>query len=591
MARQTARRKDAPRGMTRIYITRQKALKKLQLSIDEFRKLCILKGVFPRDPKKKKEGSDKTYYLRKDIDFLAHEKLIGTMRAHKAHQKKMMKAGAKHEKDKLRQLRANRPRYTLDHIVVERYPNFSDALAELDDPLCLAALFANLPGSVAQGIRTRRVRNCKRLMNEFLNYVIQTHALKKSFVSIKGYYYQAEIMGETLTWVSPHKFTQELPREIDYSIMLNFLELYECILNFVNFRLYTSKNLVYPPIIDRINDAQGKDIAAVNIEKVEKSQESGIHAGKAQHGTILTAKEIKAATDVAAEVAGESEDDEEQEEELATANNPELADANDEAQEDEAALKALLFYNKKFVLSRETPVSELEFVIRAMGGAVIFENDLDNVSDLNETLADVTHWVLDRPKVRGEKRVTIEYVQPQYIFDCVNTSVMLPVGLYAPGAKLPPHLSPFEDEDREGGYKPWFKEFVERIKAGDETVAAEAAAVAYEANREKPDTEMNEGDADNADSESENDNESDEGDVEDEEEEEEKHEAQRAATHKDEEVELKKMMMSKTKRRAYNSVKHKEEVILAKRRKLEKRREERGSGGSKSAVTKKRKKK
>jgi pescadillo len=70
--------KKGKAGNARAYITRAKALKKLQLSLPEFRRLCILKGIFPRDPKKKVEGADKTYYLRKDIDFLAHERIIGS---------------------------------------------------------------------------------------------------------------------------------------------------------------------------------------------------------------------------------------------------------------------------------------------------------------------------------------------------------------------------------------------------------------------------------------------------------------------------------------------------------------------------------
>ncbi|URE21113.1 pescadillo, partial [Musa troglodytarum] len=62
------------------YITRTKAVHYLQVSLSTFGKLCILKGIFPRDPKKKVEGSHKTYYHMKDIVFLAHEPLLEKFR-------------------------------------------------------------------------------------------------------------------------------------------------------------------------------------------------------------------------------------------------------------------------------------------------------------------------------------------------------------------------------------------------------------------------------------------------------------------------------------------------------------------------------
>lgn len=557
-------KKKGTSGNAKAFITRAKALKKLQLTLPEFRRLCILKGIYPRNPRKKVEGSDKTYYLRKDIDFLAHERLISTIRHQNAHKKKVVKARAKRRLDILKQLALNTPRARLDHLVVERYPHFEDALRELDDPLCIIALFGNLPGERKIGISPHKVANCQRLLREFCHFVVETCALKRVFVSIKGYYYQAQISGVNVTWITPHRFTQLIPRDIDFSVMLTFLELYECILSFVNFRLYTGKNLAYPPKINHKAAFRGLELSSLVIENISEKDKNA-PAGKldehpkSETKLQLSKDVVKQAERIAMDAANEEEDDddesnggiennidvdvgdvedvhvkeqnndeessdeeegeeeeEEEEEKGSVGNENEAADEIGKVKSSDGSSKALdasmsdvereevsnyddldtdtegndeneyaeddlapsgVFAQKSIVLGREVPFVELEFVLKASGASRVTRED--DLSEGNSRLAGYTHWIIDRPAVSGVQDMTLEYVQPQYVFDSVNAGLLLPTSLYAPGAHLPPHLSPFVSRADDGGYKPWFQDVLERIKDGDTSVVAEAAAVVY----------------------------------------------------------------------------------------------------------------
>ena len=137
--------KKGKRGEAAQYLTRSKAIRKLQLSLKDFRRLSILKGIYPREPKKKFEGTNKTYYHIKDIKILMHDKLLQKFREIKAHVKKHKKLLGKKERKLAEEHQSKKPKISLNHIIKERYPTFLDALRDLDDALCLISLFASLP--------------------------------------------------------------------------------------------------------------------------------------------------------------------------------------------------------------------------------------------------------------------------------------------------------------------------------------------------------------------------------------------------------------------------------------------------------------
>ncbi|PHT76272.1 hypothetical protein T459_19794 [Capsicum annuum] len=445
------------------YITRSQAVKYLQVSLSLFRKLCILKGIFPREPKKKVKGNHHTYYHTKDILFLKHEPLLEKFREMRAYEKKIKKAVSKKNRDLAERLLTRKPSYTLDMLIRERYPKFIDALRDLDDCLSMVHLFAALPAVEREKIPVNRVHNCRRLGHEWQAYISRTHRLRKTFISVKGIYYQAEIDGQKITWLTPHALQQVLPDDVDYNIMLTFLEFYEASnISFVNFKLYHSINVKYPPILDPRLEAVAAGFhhlyalsryfdnrAFMTESKVTSSSESDVSKDLGK-GPNYDESELRLA----------------QLQQQIPSNEPgalmHLLQNAMETVEDDAETRECkaLFKDIKLFLSREVPRESLLFVIPAFGGIVSWDGE---GAPFKETEQSITHQIVDRP-TQGHKFLSREYVQPQWIYDCVNARILLPVEEYLVGRIPPPHLSPFVDNEAEG-YVPEYAETIKRLQA------------------------------------------------------------------------------------------------------------------------------
>ena len=248
--------------------------------------------------------------------------------------------------------------------------------------------------------------------------------------------------------------------------------------------------------------------------------------------------------------------------------------------DEEATKRRRLFAGLTFFISREVPRGYLELVCLAFGGKVGWD---DTDSPIAASDPSITHHIVDRPKLPSSFDAlpkSREYVQPQWILDCANFHFLLPCSRYAIGAALPPHLSPWVDDEEEG-YKPAYAEEVEKLRNGEildvqttEVVGGAAESSADEsagAETDKKKTKDEEASADD-------DGSSDDDDGTDSEEEDDDVKAEKLKKRRREEdaetKELAKMMMSKKAARLYGRMQHGLEQKTKKIEDLQQRRKE-----------------
>ena len=276
-------------------------------------------------------------------------------------------------------------------------------------------------------------------------------ALRKVFISVKGIYYEAEIRGEPVVWLVSHNMQQTLPEDVDYRVMLTFLEFYISMTTFVNHQLYHEDNLRVPASLGRgfrgCRDWCGSNRARTE-EKDRKRRFSRAGEGKRRKSESRrrrkrrrreTEKEKENVSGETERIAqfedGEDEDDiaereaaererERENEQLRMEENIEMMTTGDEAdaqmattitdEERNANLsdrqllildrkrRANLFNGLTFLIKRECPREAMVFIVKSFGGEVCWEGEGSPI-DVDEEKDKITHVIMDRPVAERPK--------------------------------------------------------------------------------------------------------------------------------------------------------------------------------------------
>jgi len=266
----------------------------------------------------------------------------------------------------------------------------------------------------------------------------------------------------------------QIPSDVDVRVMLTFLELYQTVLGFVFFKLYTDAGLVYPPPLDSGKDESGAGVGAFNLRLANPHPTT---QGQKSDPPKVSSKDVR---QTIKNITAESSSSLPPDMEFDHADT--LAEGADEEFVPQASKSGLdvpsslptflslsslpkssptnIFAPYTFWLSRESSRSIFEFLVRSFGGRIGWHVSAGGGSPFKEDDESITHVIIDRPIVNvsdetvqeRERRRRRKYVQPQWVVDCINAGKILLEDLYAQGKTLPPHLSPFGERD--GAYDP-----------------------------------------------------------------------------------------------------------------------------------------
>lgn len=417
--------------------SQSKIQRKQQLPQKDFRRQCIQKGIYPKD-----SINSRLYYTKKDLKHLQNEPIHKTLRENKIYKKKLAKYKHLGLFKEIEKLELKKPELCIDHLIRERYPTFNDALRNLSDPLSTLFLYRSIPR--VKYYTSERSENVQQICYEFMTYCALKRSIVKSFISIKGFYFQAIIDGIYITWLIPHNIMQHIPKKVDFATLSTFLLFYETLCKFVNYKLYTTYGLPFRDTTSPLNREIYEKSYIESFFSSKKTNNAKLYFFPTQNISLNTDEKIekKIQNNEIKLLCGNEPYN----------NNNETIPSDDIIDKDTIKPEQIVFKDCVILISREVPFEPVALLIRSGGGIAIGEIHLIETDyTINDTR--FTHQIVDRPTPPTVTILTRKYVQPQWIFDSFNERFQLPLEYYSPGKKLPPHLSPFVD-DYEIGYIP-----------------------------------------------------------------------------------------------------------------------------------------
>ena len=243
--------------------------------------------------------------------------------------------------------------------------------------------------------------------------------------------------------------------------MLTFLEFYQTFVSFINYRLYTSINLVYPPKLDIEKDEAGAGLSAYLIQSTLEPKTTDSETPTTLN-TLPVKDTAKQLATLPSKLASFTEESLPETDTPPTFDDEKLdtftlvhPDGSVLAQPTPttAQLTNTLFRGLHIYLSRETPVDALTFLLLSFSASSLSTDPTTGYAPYAESDARITHQICDRGRLPDTIVPGRKYVQPQWVVDSINKGILLDESLYVPGAELPAHLSPFV-EKVEGKYDP-----------------------------------------------------------------------------------------------------------------------------------------